>query len=151
MKVIIDTREQRPWALAGYGCEVRIAKLDTGDYAIDGDQDNFMIERKSMNDFLGTISSGWERFQREVARMSGMEHKPIIVEANLSDYCYYEQEGLIQAPEHPHTRLGPEFVAMRTAQLMRMGCIVLFAGSADLASLMGYAMLKARQVEISCN
>ena len=60
--IIIDTREQRPWVFPAYAA-VRVGTLKQGDYALEGD-DRYAIERKSLEDFIGTIFSGWERFKR---------------------------------------------------------------------------------------
>ena len=60
--IIIDTREQRPWVFPAY-VAVRVDTLKQGDYALEGD-DRYAIERKSLEDFIGTIFSGWERFKR---------------------------------------------------------------------------------------
>ena len=52
-RIIIDTREQTPWSFPPE-IPVEIGTLKTGDYALAGD-DAFAIERKSKDDFLGTI------------------------------------------------------------------------------------------------
>lgn len=151
MTVIIDTREQAPWGLAPFGCEVKIRKLNAGDYALEGDDDNFAIERKSLNDFLGTVSTGWERFQREVGRMASMVARPIVVEGDFAEFCYTTEKGQLIAPQHPHHRLGPAFCALRVAELTLMRCQVVFAGDAGNAAMIGYAMLRARWEAIKCN
>lgn len=57
---LCDTREQKMLQLPN----IEIRKLDFGDYGIEGS--NIFIERKSLNDFLGTMSAGYERFQKEI-------------------------------------------------------------------------------------
>jgi len=152
MTVIIDTREQTPWGLAPFGCTVKVRKLNAGDYALEGDEDNFTIERKSLQDFLGTVSTGWDRLQRELGRTLGFtQSMPIVVEGDFAEFCYRMERGQLLAPEHPHHRLGPAFCARRVAQLTRMGCQVVFAGNADNAALIGYAMLHDRSQVIKCS
>jgi ERCC4-type nuclease len=89
LKIIIDTREQSPWSFPPE-CAVTVrGTLSAGDYAIYGD-DSFAIERKSLDDFLGTISSGWERFQRELKRMESASFpaRIIIVEGDFVSIMY---------------------------------------------------------------
>lgn len=150
MTIIIDTREQTPWNLASFGCDVKVAKLDAGDYALEGDA-GFAIERKSLNDFLGTVSSGWDRFRREIGRMASFVAKPIVVETDFASFCHSEVDGEIKPPPHPHYRLGSAFVAMRIAELTLMRCQVLFAGNTEYAAAIGYALLLQRARQISCS
>ena len=96
--VLIDTREQRPWAFAnivadaqdgGDGAKPMIvttkpATLASGDYSLDGFTDQIAIERKSINDFRSTIVGGRERFERELARLSLLKVAAVVVEAEWS-------------------------------------------------------------------
>ena len=68
LRIVIDTREQQPWHFPRHLAAVSRGTLSAGDYALEGDR-GFAIERKSLPDFVGTISSGWERFRRELERM----------------------------------------------------------------------------------
>ena len=61
--VTVDTREQKPIKLADY--EIISKKLEFGDYSYDG---LLAVERKSLSDLVSTLSSGFDRFNREVAR-----------------------------------------------------------------------------------
>lgn len=89
LEITIDTREQTPFHFDEQLVSSRVGTLKTGDYACTGDR-GFAVERKSLDDFLGTISSGWDRFQREMfrAKSSGFT-LPIIVEGNLDDVCFH--------------------------------------------------------------
>tara|TARA_R110000751_G_scaffold135286_2_gene238071 strand:+ start:450 stop:1403 length:954 start_codon:yes stop_codon:yes gene_type:complete len=67
-KIYIDTREQRPLVIDSYPTEVKGLKY--GDYAF-SDKDltcNCYIERKSIQDLIGTLSGGYERFCDEIER-----------------------------------------------------------------------------------
>ena len=79
LRIIIDTREQRPWRFPPEAAFVRRGTLSAGDYALEEDT-AFAIERKSLDDFIGTVSTGWERFQRELERMGGYAARCVIVE-----------------------------------------------------------------------
>lgn len=71
--ILVDTREQSSLKLKDFPHEVR--KLDFGDYGFSapGKCGNIFVERKSISDFLSTLSSGYERFEREIqrAKMAG--------------------------------------------------------------------------------
>ena len=64
-KVIIDTREQKPYKFDDL--EIETVKLEYGDYALASNL-TVSIERKSLSDFYGTLSGGIERFSREIER-----------------------------------------------------------------------------------
>lgn len=94
--VLIDTREQRPYAFAGLTAdahqgggplvvETRPATLPSGDYSLDGFADRVAVERKSKADLFGTLGRGRERFERELARLAGMEFAAVVVEAEWSE------------------------------------------------------------------
>lgn len=89
IEVTIDTREQTPFAFPPELVKATIGTIKTGDYCITGDK-GFAVERKSLDDLLGTISSGWERFQREIfrARSAGFS-MPIVVEGTLDDVVFH--------------------------------------------------------------
>jgi hypothetical protein len=64
--LICDTREQKELDI---DMPVVDQKLDVGDYGLAGKHDKkIYIERKSLNDFVGTLSGGFDRFEREIKR-----------------------------------------------------------------------------------
>ena len=151
--IVIDTREQRPWSFPP-NIPVEIGTLRTGDYALKGD-DHFAIERKSADDFVGTISIGWHRFVREINRMdaAGFCAKVVIVECDFATFCFRTKQGAIIPPDHEHTRCTPQFVMKRIAELTMRNVSVIFAGSADLASAVALRILIEREKEnaTECN
>ena len=74
MKIIIDTREQKPLAFnKSKAIEGVIKKkLDVGDYSIEGYEDKIAIERKSPGDLFGSLFGGHKRFQKELEK--GMDY-----------------------------------------------------------------------------
>lgn len=147
MIIVIDTREQRPWGFPPY-VDNEIGTLRTGDYAIKGDDQNFAIERKSADDFAQTISSGWHRFSKELARMEQFVCKVIIVETDFETFCYRIWQGRIIPPDHNHDRVTPQFVMKRLAQLTLKNISVIFAGNAELAAAIALRIFYERQDEI---
>ncbi len=143
--ITIDTREQTPWHFPPDQANVRRGTLKTGDYALDGDA-GFAIERKSLDDFIGTISSGWARFCRELARMGDWPAKVIIVEGRLTDVVFWQDaSGNIIYPDHQHPLCAPSFVLKRIAELTMRGASVLLAETPELASALAYKILIERQ------
>lgn len=147
MVIVIDTREQRPWSFPPH-IETEIGTLRTGDYAIKGD-DRFAIERKSADDFVGTISLGWCRFVKELNRMDAQfDAKVIIIEADFETFCFRTGSGVILPPDHEHTRCTPQFVMKRIAELTMRNVSVLFAGNAELASAIALRIFIERQTKL---
>lgn len=143
LRIIIDSREQTPWAFPPELATCRVQCLSAGDYALEDDP-GFAIERKNLDDFAGTISSGWQRFNRELARMENFAAKVIIVEGLLIDCCFYEHEEELVPPQHNHFMVTPQFILKQIGGLTMENVSVLFAGTADIAAGLAYAILKER-------
>lgn len=85
--IVIDTREQQPYQFA-YPIKSLTAKLDFGDYSLWGYENRIAIERKTTEDFLGSITNGRDRFFRELKRMAEAEYRAVIVEGNFFEVAY---------------------------------------------------------------
>lgn len=146
--IVIDTREQTPWSFPPH-VPVVVGTLKNGDYALQGDK-NFSIERKSAGDFLGTISSGWGRFCRELNRMDEAAYpvKVIIVEGDLSLFTFGGNGENLIPPAHEHFLCSPQFIFKRIAELTMRKASVLFAGDAELASALALRILIEREKEL---
>jgi ERCC4-type nuclease len=155
LRIIIDTREQAPWGWAASDATTEIHGLTAGDYALASDCERvkgkdayavrFAIERKSLEDFLGTISAGWDRFQRELARMESFPARVVIVEGDFADCCFSQgAAGDVLPPPHNHPALRPAFVARRIAELTMQGVSVLMAGDSQLAAGLAYRVFRRR-------
>ena len=147
INIIIDTREQSPWCFLPHQARVKVDTLRTGDYAIEGDE-LFAIERKSLDDFLTTISSGWERFQREIDRMDFFVAKVVIIEADFQSFVFTTESGELIPPQHDHFKLSPGFIGKRLAELTLRGVSVIFAGNASQAAGLALIILRERDNEI---
>ena len=93
--VLIDTREQRPFTFDSTKFKVERATIKTGDYSIRGlDDHEFVLERKSLGDFVGTVIGQWIRFRHELNRLSAFDYAAIVVEADVADVMAkrYESE-----------------------------------------------------------
>ena len=85
LKVQIDTREQLP--LEFQKEEKIIEKLDYGDYKLFNENGYAVyFERKSLADFVSTLSGGLDRFKNEIKRAQDAgSYLVILVEASLSE------------------------------------------------------------------
>jgi ERCC4-type nuclease len=59
--------------------------LDTGDLALAGLPDGAVVERKTVSDFVGCMTSGRDRFTRELARSRYVGAFVIIIEGTLGN------------------------------------------------------------------
>lgn len=81
LTIKIDSREQRPYEFKN----TEVGTLQTGDYSIQGLENYIAIERKELNDLIGCLTTGRERFKRELYRGRALEYFALVVEASLSD------------------------------------------------------------------
>ena len=77
MKIIIDTREQTPLKFTHF--EAERGTLQSGDYSIAGLTHRFAIERKSIDDLTQSITTGRERFERELHRLRGFDFARLLI------------------------------------------------------------------------
>ncbi|MEO2018244.1 MAG: ERCC4 domain-containing protein [Fuerstiella sp.] len=83
-RVVIDSREQLPYDLAPLTVEV--GALSTGDYALGGEFSGLVcVERKSLQDFVSSASTGRSRLDRELQRMLAYPTRCIAIEATYAD------------------------------------------------------------------
>lgn len=78
MKIIVDSREQHAFEFPEN--EVIIKKLDQGDYSIEGCENEMAVERKSVNDAIGSVLQGRERFEREFIRAKQLKRFFVVIE-----------------------------------------------------------------------
>jgi len=154
LQLICDTREQNCWAWEPQDAVVTFAGLSAGDYAMARDVQavrgrelcavRFSIERKSVEDFCSSVSTGWDRLQREMDRMAAMPSRVIIVEGDFVSLCFSECDGKIIPPQHSHPMLTPSFMARRIAELTMQSICVLFAGDAGMAAALALHIFRRR-------
>lgn len=130
MIVLVDRREQLPWAFDGLCVEP--ATIDAGDYTVMGLEGRLAIERKSLSDWIGSISTGRKRFEREMDRLAQLERAVIIVEAHVDDVC----AGAYRSKMHPNAALGSA-----GSIFARWGIATCFAGSREAAQAIARAIL----------
>lgn len=99
----IDTREQKPFLFKGKREPIR-EKLDYGDYRLFNTKNEVIFERKSLPDLIGTLSSGYVRFEKELARIN--DYLIILVEEPLNNALYF----LNRPHVYSKTRITPEYI-----------------------------------------
>jgi ERCC4-type nuclease len=122
--IIIDTREQLPWSFKNIpsGISLRNTYIDTlsaGDYCLVGmsgeknsQEFSVIVERKAkMEEFLGNIGTNWERFKKELEKLSKFSRPVIIIEDDMSKaYARYKcRRGFFN--------LHPSFILKRVAEI----------------------------------
>lgn len=85
MIILTDSREQAPYLFTGYDVETQLMSLPVGDYSLPGFTDRVSIERKSLGDLIGCLTTGRDRFERELARGRVYDFFAVVVEASLAD------------------------------------------------------------------
>lgn len=136
MHVIADTREQAPWTFEGQGITTIRQKLETGDYSIPGLEQRVCIERKSLDDWTGTVLRDRARFYRELDRMRAFDFRCVIIEAGVREIM----EGRYKSHAKPAVVLG--FVA---EIVVAQSVPVYLAGSRAEAQILAGAFLRMAQ------
>lgn len=88
MIVVIDTQEQLPYMFSG--CRTFHKKLGEGDYSLEGYENVIAVERKTANDFYGSIINNKEtdnrdRLEREFERLRNYKFKALVIEEEEQD------------------------------------------------------------------
>lgn len=111
-KILVDSREQNAIKL---NCKTSIAALNIGDYSLDEKNDlGIYIERKSLNDFCGTLSKGLERFEKELGRAKETNsYVVMIVESNLNDSLSFNY-----LPQTKWVKAQPAFIFKNLRDLL---------------------------------
>lgn len=137
--VVIDTREQTPWTAEGLGMRTIRAKLDTGDYSLEGLESRVAIERKSIDDWVGSIMGARKRFYRELDRMRAFDFRCVIIEGSVRDIA----KGLYTSQVNPKTVLAfiAEVAVMQSVP-------VYLAGSRPEAQVLAGHFLRAAAAKL---
>ncbi len=130
--IVQDSREQAPWIFPE-GQIVEAGTLDTGDYSIKGVETLASIERKSLSDLIGCVTSERERFTRELLRLRSYRCKAVIIEGTLQDIL----EHRYRSATAPEAVLGSV-----SAWSVRYEISFVFAGNAEGGSRYCISLLK---------
>jgi hypothetical protein len=115
-KIYIDTREQLPLE---FDCPSEVKTLKFGDYAFSLSEKagRCYVERKSLNDFIGTLSGGFERFENEIIRAKEAgAYLVILIEDDLNNALRFN------TLEHLYKKgmkVTPEYIFHNVRQLIQ--------------------------------
>lgn len=99
MVIIQDTQEKIPFDFSFYDVEVKVKKIPTGDYTVEGFEDIIVIERKaSVDEIAGNFTRKKDAWWREMKRMSQVEYKYIICEFPFQDVIDYPKTSKATKP-----------------------------------------------------
>ena len=128
--ILIDTREPWPHPWEKHLPEAQFIQrgLETGDIALAGNP-SIVVERKTVSDFLGTITAGRDRFKNELKRARDLQQFHIIVEGSMID-CATERGGMSMA-----SLIGT------VAAISRRNCPIHFACTEKYAAQLAFAIL----------
>jgi ERCC4-type nuclease len=125
--ILVDTREQNPLDIQAYPVEV--ATLPAGDYGVKGFSDwnnpRFSVERKSLNDLVGSLTGERERFMRECQLLRRFQFAVIVVEA---------VEAEVSRQEYRSLATPQSILASLAAIQVRYGIHIVWAGDHDGAA-----------------
>lgn len=108
VNVLVDTREKKPLSFE----EITIQKLDYGDYSVANSK--IFIERKSLSDFIGTLSSGYERFLRELERAKENNcYLIIMIESEYGHLMVFDKLKWIMVK-----KAKPDFILHRVREIL---------------------------------
>ena len=82
MKIVTDSREQLPYQ---FRTPSEVGALPCGDYSLAGGEHLVAVERKTIDDLIGCLTSGRERFERELHKGKALDYFALVVEASLTD------------------------------------------------------------------
>lgn len=102
MKILIDSREQAPFAFEHEkyaGTVAEVGALDTGDYSLVGLTDRVAVERKSLPDLVACLGRERERFERELQRAAALDAFAVVVEASWAELA----GGQYRSQLNPHS------------------------------------------------
>jgi hypothetical protein len=109
-KILVDTREQKPLVFKDIKTESK--KLEFGDYSFD---EKLCVERKSLNDFVSTLSSGFERFSKEVFRAVWNDgYIVVVVDCDINKFLSFNYSKVGR-----YSKVSPEFIFHRMRELSR--------------------------------
>lgn len=100
--VIIDTREQLPYAFADDQFDAVRRALPAGDYSLAGFETRIAVERKTVADLVGTLIRSRARFRRELQKLETYDLACVVVEGHLRDVL----DGKYRSQAHPNAVLG---------------------------------------------
>ena len=103
--IVVDTREQTPLS---FSFPSIIGTLPTADYSVSGLEEDFAVERKSLPDLFGSLTSGRDRFRRELQRLLAYPFRRLLVIGSEAEIA----QGMSRARGMGRHPLGDQFAGL---------------------------------------
>jgi DNA excision repair protein ERCC-4 len=100
--IVVDTREQTPYAFDSSRVRVVRRALPAGDYSLDGHEGRVAVERKSLEDYVSTVVRARARFAKELRVLAEYELGCVVVEGNVEDVLAHRY----RSGAHPNSVFG---------------------------------------------
>jgi hypothetical protein len=137
--ILRDTREQKGWSFPG--SQLKDVTLKTGDYTLEGFENQIVIERKGSTGELAknVIET---RFQKEIERLAEIPHSYIFLEFSRSDLDLYPRGTNIPLFIQKKIRVkAPLMLKKIETYLLKYNIQTFFCGDPILAEEMAYSIL----------
>ena len=122
--VVVDTREQPPYAFDPSRVTTVRRALPAGDYSLEGYEVSVAAERKSLEDYVASVVGARDRFARELRALGEYDCACVVVEATLDDVLAHRY----RSGAHPTAVLGATL-----SIIVDHGVPVFFCGDRQLA------------------
>ena len=122
--MVVDTREQQPYAFDPARVTTVRRALPVGDYSLEGYEGTVAAERKSIEDYVATVVGARARFARELRTLAEYDLGCVVVEATLDDVLARRY----RSGAHPSAVLGATL-----SIIVDHGVPVFFCGDRQLA------------------
>lgn len=117
--VIRDTQEKKNfWTFANYEEVEQVIdrKLPTGDYTIEGFEENLCIERKhNISELAKNINE--DRFERELERMNQFYYPYVLLEFGLDEVDNYPNVSCVPYKIRPKIKVRGPFIFKKLAEM----------------------------------
>jgi len=140
LSVVVDTREQEPYAFDPERVAVVRRALPAGDYSLEGHEVSIAAERKSLDDYVASVIIDRERFLRELDALAEYDFACVVVEATLEDVVAHRY----RSGAHPNSVFGAT-----TAIVIDYGVPVFFCGDRQLACRFVEGLLRRYHRKVS--
>lgn len=93
LTILRDNQEKKGWNFASFDCDVKVVNLNTGDYTIEGFENDLCIERKaSTGEIAINLGICRKAFEAEFDRMLTFKHRYLICEFPVNHFwCFPEK------------------------------------------------------------
>lgn len=137
--LVVDSREKFPYSFSE---ECVVAKLDSGDYSIQGLENVFTVERKmSVAEIANNLPTA--RWMKELERLKKIPHAFLLLEFSLDDVLNYPIGSDIPRSRWKYIKVTPAFIISCLSSIsLKYGVQVIYAGDRSNAQVILAALIK---------